>query len=339
MGAGELVPVIAAVQYKEGLPAGDGAIGHRDHLGQFSGSLGSEGLAGVILQSAGNGGAQLFAGGGEDIGRAGHPHGEGAGIVHGDGDGEALGALGGVAGDLLHVGNGTVQVEHQAGHGHLGRGAYADLVLIGVAVVLGELHLTVVHQNGQPGPPLDLVAGLHVHLGDGAREGGGDRQVGQGLLQVGELALGALQVILQVGDLVLVIADLVVQLRVILLVEQVAGLHGVARRDVDLGDLRGGGHRDALAVSRQGDAGALDGGGQTAGGQSLGKDDGLLAAEEEPIDPKRPGGQDGQDQKKDHDTLDGQRAAGPGRRRDIGSPFCCEVHDISLLCQIFHGTV
>ena len=212
-----------------------------------------------------------------------------------------------------------------------------NFIFVGVAVIFGEFHGAVVHQHRQGSPSLYIVPLFHVYLGDGSGKGGGNRQVCQGFLEVGEVFLIILQRLLELGDLIFVPADEFIQLRVVLFIEQVPGLHGVSGLHVDRSNLCGGGHGDRLAVPGEGDAGARDGGGETPGGQGLGEHLQLLLLKEEGVNAKgRPGQHSQRHERSQHPFYREGPAAGFCRgwgngRAGRGREF--QFHRISLLFQ------
>ena len=112
----------------------------------------------------------------------------------------------------LNVGDGSLLVEHEAGHGYPGLHAHVDLILIGVAEILGQAHLAVVHKGGQLGSGGHIVPHVHGHIGNPAGKGGCHSEGGDLLLELGELLLIIVQLVFLLGNLILVLLNLVVQL-------------------------------------------------------------------------------------------------------------------------------
>ena len=207
-----LLLVVGPVELDEDGPGAHLLIVHRPDAGHLAAHLGGEILAAAVLQLPLHRRIELFARVRHQIAGARHSLGEGARIVQGDGDGKAVGALRRHPVHHLNVGDGPLLVEHEAGHGHPGLHAHVDLILIGVAEILGQAHLAVVHKGGQLGSGGHIVPHVHGHIGDPAGKGGCHSEGGDLLLELGELFLVIVQLVFLLGDLILILLNLVVQL-------------------------------------------------------------------------------------------------------------------------------
>ena len=180
--------------------------------GQLPAHLRHNVFAGVVLQGPLHRWIKLLSGVGHQVARAAHSFGKRAGIFHGHGHREAAGTLCGNPVHLFDLRYGPLKGAHQAGHGNACLHTHMDLILIGVAEILGQGHLAVIHQGGQPGSRVYTVSHLCGHIGDPPGKRRGDRQSRHAFVQLGQLALGVGQSVLQFGNLVLVGLDLFIQL-------------------------------------------------------------------------------------------------------------------------------
>ena len=272
-------------------------------------------FAGIVLQGPLYRWIELLSGIGHQVTCAAHSLSERTGILHGHGHREAAGTLSGNPVHLFDLRYGSLNGAHQAGHRNPRLHAHIDLVLIGVAEILGQGHLTVIHQGSQLGSRVHAVPHFCGHIGDPPGKGRCDRQSRHTPVQVGQLALGIGQGILQLGDLVLVSLDLLIQLGGVLGIQQLTRLHCISGRNIDAGNLavRGGGI--GHAVRRHGGACSLNGGGETAVGGPLRQGCPLLLRKEQLSDPHRASGHHRSHHRQQYQPLGRYFPPGPGRGR------------------------